>query len=84
MRLQALRTAAEAAFSLNSCISMRLKPYPDTNLIVVYGCEYVGKDTSKPRAKVCQVWTDTWMKRNGTWQIIAWHDNRVECKQIEN
>ena len=51
------------------------------NLAVVYGREHaVGKDKSQPSAKVCQVWTDTWLKRGGKWQIIASHDNRVECK----
>jgi hypothetical protein len=40
----------------------------------------VGKDKSQPNIKVCQVWTDTWLKRGGTWQIIASHDNRVKCK----
>ena len=50
-------------------------------LAVVYGSEHaVGKDKSHPNAKVCQVWTDTWLKRGGTWQIIASHDNRVECR----
>ncbi len=48
---------------------------------VVYGREHaVGKDKSQPSAKVCQVWTDTWLKRGGTWQIIASQDNRVDCK----
>ncbi len=51
------------------------------NLAVVYGREHaVGKDKSQPAAKVCQVWTDTWLKRGGKWQIIASQDNRVECK----
>ena len=51
------------------------------SLALVYGSEhYVGKDKSQPNAKVCQVWTDTWLKRGGTWQIIASQDNRVECK----
>ena len=51
------------------------------NLAVVYGREHaVGKDKSQPGAKVCQIWTDTWLKRDGKWQIIASHDNRVECK----
>jgi hypothetical protein len=50
-------------------------------LAVVYGSEdYVGKDKSQPNAKVCQVWTDTWLKRGGMWQIVASHDNRVECR----
>jgi len=50
------------------------------SLAVVYGREHaVGKDKSHPSAKVCQVWTDTWLKRNGKWQIIASQDNRVRC-----
>ena len=51
------------------------------SLAVVYGSEHaIGKDKSQPNAKVCQVWTDTWMKREGKWQIIASQDNRVACK----
>ena len=51
------------------------------SVAVVYGSEHaIGKDKSQPNAKVCQVWTDTWLKRDGTWQIVASHDNRVECK----
>jgi hypothetical protein len=50
------------------------------SLAVVYGREHaVGKDKSQPSAKVCQVWTDTWMQRDGRWQIIASQDNRVPC-----
>ena len=55
------------------------------SLAVVYGSEHaVGKDKSQPNAKVCQVWTDTWLKREGTWQIIASQDNRVECREFFN
>ncbi len=51
------------------------------SIAMVYGSEHaVGKDSSQPSAKVCQVWTDTWLKRGGTWHIIASQDNRVECK----
>jgi hypothetical protein len=51
------------------------------NVAVVYGREHaLGKDKSQPSARVCQVWTDTWLKRDGNWQIIASHDNRVDCK----
>jgi hypothetical protein len=51
------------------------------SVALVYGSEHaVGKDKSQPNAKVCQVWTDTWLKRGGTWQIIASQDNRVECR----
>jgi hypothetical protein len=51
------------------------------SIAVVYGREHgIGKDKSQPSTKVCQVWTDTWLKRGDTWQIIASQDNRVECK----
>lgn len=51
------------------------------SVAIVYGREHaVGKDKAQPSAKVCQIWTDTWLQRDGTWQIIASQDNRVECK----
>jgi len=51
------------------------------NAAIVYGSEHaVGKDESRPNIKVCQVWTDTWLKRDGKWQIVASQDNRVQCK----
>ncbi len=51
------------------------------NLAIVYGSEHaIGKDPSQPCAKVCQVWTDTWLKRAGRWQIVASQDNRVPCR----
>ena len=51
------------------------------SVAVVYGSEHaLGKDKSQPNLKVCQVWTDTWLKRGGKWQIIASQDNREECK----
>ena len=51
------------------------------SLAIVYGREHAtGKDKSQPNAKICQAWTDTWLKRDDKWQIIASQDNRVECK----
>ena len=29
-----------------------------------------------PDEKECQVWTDTWPKRDGKWQMIATQDNQ--------
>ena len=50
-------------------------------LAIIYGSEHaIGKDRAHPDEKVCQVWTDTWMKRDGKWQILAAQDNRVDCK----
>ncbi|HEX3661551.1 MAG TPA: nuclear transport factor 2 family protein [Acidobacteriaceae bacterium] len=51
------------------------------SVALVYGSEHaVGKDASQPDAKVCQVWTDTWLKRGGRWQIVASQDIRVACR----
>ncbi len=53
----------------------------DEDVAIIYGSEhYIGKDKAHPDAKVCQVWTDTWLKRNGKWQIAAAQDNKVDCK----
>jgi hypothetical protein len=51
------------------------------SLAIVYGSEHAtGKDKAQPNAKVCQIWTDTWLKRDNKWQIVASQDNRVPCK----
>jgi hypothetical protein len=51
------------------------------DVAIIYGSEHaIGKDKAHPEAKVCQVWTDTWLKRGGKWQIVASQDNRVDCK----
>jgi hypothetical protein len=51
------------------------------DVAIIYGSEHaIGKDKSNPDAKQCQVWTDTWLKRNGKWQIAAAQDNKVDCK----
>jgi hypothetical protein len=51
------------------------------NVAIVYGSEHaIGKDKTHPDAKQCQVWTDTWLKRDDKWQIAASQDNKVDCK----
>jgi hypothetical protein len=51
------------------------------NVAIIYGSEHaIGKDKTHPDAKVCQVWTDTWLKRDSKWQIVAAQDNKVDCK----
>ena len=50
------------------------------DVAVVYGAE--SKTVVLPDGKQerrCLVWTDTWLRRNEKWQIIAVQDNRVEC-----
>jgi hypothetical protein len=56
-------------------------PPGDEDVAIIYGSEHaIGKDKAHPDAKQCQVWTDTWLKRNGKWQIAAAQDNEVDCK----
>jgi hypothetical protein len=51
------------------------------DVAIIYGSEHtIGKDKTNPDAKQCQVFTDTWLKRNGKWQIAAAQDNKVDCK----
>jgi hypothetical protein len=51
------------------------------DVAIIYGSEHaIGKDKTRPDAKQCQVWTDTWLKRDGKWQIAAAQDNKVDCK----
>jgi len=50
------------------------------SLAMVYGSEStVRTDKDGRAAKRCLVWTDTWLKRAGKWQIIAAQDNEVKC-----
>lgn len=49
-------------------------------LAVAYGNERsIRKGKDGKEFNRCLVWTDTWLKRDGKWQIIAAQDNMVEC-----
>ena len=51
------------------------------SVAVAYGDESsVSKNKDGTTTKHCLVWTDTWIKRKGKWQIIAAQDNAVACK----
>lgn len=51
------------------------------SVAVAYGNESsVSKKKDSTELKHCLAWTDTWLKRNGKWQIVAAQDNAVACK----
>jgi hypothetical protein len=51
------------------------------HLAVVYGSESsVRKSKDGTENSRCLIWTDTWLKRNGKWQIIAAQDTQFGCK----
>ena len=50
------------------------------DVAIAYGNESsIRKGADGKEYKRCLVWTDTWLKRDGKWQIIAAQDNIVEC-----
>jgi hypothetical protein len=51
------------------------------DLAVLYGSESrVEKDNHGMERTRSLIWTDTWLKRDGKWQIIAAQDNWAESK----
>jgi hypothetical protein len=51
------------------------------SLALVYGSESsIRKAKDGTEKSRCLIWTDTWLKRNGRWQIIAAQDTRFDCK----
>jgi hypothetical protein len=52
------------------------------SIAVAYGAENrIRKAEDGKEARRCQVWTDTWLKRNGQWQIVAAQDTVIPCPQ---
>jgi hypothetical protein len=52
------------------------------SIAIAYGAENrMAKDNNDKETKHCQVWTDTWLKREGKWQIVAAQDTIVPCPQ---
>ncbi|MBU6509336.1 MAG: nuclear transport factor 2 family protein [Gammaproteobacteria bacterium] len=51
------------------------------SIAVAYGNESsISNKKDGVAEKHCLAWTDTWLKRNGKWQIVAAQDSRVTCK----
>jgi hypothetical protein len=51
------------------------------SVAVAYGAESrIQKAADGTESKRCQVWTDTWLKRSGQWQIVAAQDTVIPCE----
>jgi hypothetical protein len=47
---------------------------------MAYGSESaVSKAKDGKETKRCLIWTDTWLKRAGKWQIVAAQDTGIPC-----
>ena len=50
------------------------------SIAIAYGAESrMDKAKDGKETKRCQVWTDTWLKREGKWQIVAAQDTILPC-----
>jgi hypothetical protein len=71
----------EAKFMSRDCQlgEVKVRFFGDS-IAIAYGAENrIDKDSSGKETKRCQVWTDTWLKRAGKWQIVAAQDTIVGC-----
>ena len=51
------------------------------SIALAYGAESaVSKAKDGKEAKHCLIWTDTWLKRAGKWQIVAAQDTNIPCQ----
>ena len=51
------------------------------SIAIAYGAESaVFKAKDGKETKRCLIWTDTWLKRAGKWQIVAAQDTGIPCK----
>jgi hypothetical protein len=58
----------------------RVRLFGDS-VAMVYGKGHsVRKDKDGHEGPRCLTYTDTWLRRNGKWQIVAAHDTQVPCK----
>ena len=50
------------------------------SIAIAYGAESAVKVKDGKETKRCLIWTDTWLKRAGKWQIVAAQDTDIPCK----
>jgi hypothetical protein len=61
-------------------LDAKVRFYGD-NLAMAYGSETsVRKAKDGAERPRCLIWTDTWLKPDGKWQIIAAQDTQIPCK----
>jgi hypothetical protein len=50
------------------------------SMAIAYGQESsMTRDNKGKETKSCLIWTDTWLKREGKWQIVAAQDTSIPC-----
>jgi hypothetical protein len=81
-RAKEIRDNADAARTSHNCKLDEAKVrFYGSDLAMVYGSERATRTGSDGKEiGRCQAWSDTWLKRNGKWQIINAQDTSVPCK----
>ena len=52
------------------------------NLAIVYGKAFLVRKLKDGRDEPgCLIFTDTWLRRDGQWQIVAAHDGELTCSK---
>ena len=51
------------------------------SIAIAYGAESAVRAKDGKEAKHCLIWTDTWLKRAGKWQIVAAQDTNIPCNR---
>lgn len=60
---------------------VRIRFFGDA-MALAYGSETsLHKGADGKEVMHCLAWTDTWLKRNGKWQLVAAQDNVVKCPE---
>jgi len=73
----------DRARSASQChqIGPKVRLFGDS-VAMVYGEAFsIRKDAQGIEGPRCLHFTDTWLKRNGKWQVIAAHDTQYPCKR---
>jgi hypothetical protein len=76
---EAITTDTKSLFRDCQLGEVKVRFFGDS-IAIAYGAESrIIKDNDGKETKRCQVWTDTWLKRKGKWQIVAAQDTILPC-----
>ncbi|HVI08106.1 MAG TPA: nuclear transport factor 2 family protein [Candidatus Binatia bacterium] len=82
-KAQEVKDTQDKSASAHQChqINPRVRLFGE-NVAMVYGRAFsVRKGKDGPEAPRCIVFTDTWLKRDSRWQVIAAQDARIPCAE---
>lgn len=76
---EAIATDTEALERDCQLGEVKVRFFGDAIALVYGGESAVRKGKDGKETKHCLIWTDTWLKRAGKWQIVAAQDTNIPC-----